>query len=277
MNSKKGKVLFIIHDIYQEDNDFPMGIGYLAAILKKEGVEVKVCCQDIFHWSNEKLAQLFLENENYDLIGIGFLAARFKETVLGLCETINQYKKDAWLVLGGYGPSPIPEYVIKKTNADIIAIGEAEETIVELLKCKLEKGDLSKIKGIAYKDEDRIVINERRKPIVNLDFIPFPEWSLFPMEKYTTCMELFDAEKDDKTLGILTGRGCFNRCNFCYRMEKGIRLRSIKNVIDEIKILNQKYGVNYFPMDDELFNFPKKRTLEFYRALKENNLKIKFR
>jgi len=275
MNQKR-KVLFIVHDVYQEDNDFPIGIGYMAAILKKEGVEVKICCQDIFHYSNEELAERFLKNENYDLIGFGFLAARFKETVVGLCETINQYKKDAWLVLGGHGPSPIPEYVIKKTNADIITIGEAEETIVELLKCKIEKGDLSEIKGIAYKNENRVVINERRKPVMDLDSIPFPEWSLFPMEKYTNCLKLFDADENDRTLGILTSRGCINRCNFCYRMERGIRLRGMDNLIEEIKLLGERYGVNYFPMYDELFNFPKKRILEFKEAIEKNNLKIKY-
>jgi len=273
---KKGKVLFIIHDVYQEDNDFPLGIGYLAAVLKKEGVDVRVCCQDVFHYSNEELAQRFLEKENYDLIGFGFLAARFKETVLGLCETINKHKKDAWLVLGGHGPAPVPEYVIKKTNADVITIGEAEETIIELLKCKLENGDLSKIKGIAYKDGDRVVINERRKMIVNLDLIPFPEWSLFPMEIYTNCLQIFNAEKNDKVLGILTSRGCINRCNFCYRMEGGIRFRSMDNIIEEINILNKKYGVTYFQMHDELFNYPKKRIFEFYQAVKKSNLKIKF-
>ncbi len=275
MNQKR-KVLLIVHDVYQEDNDFPIGIGYLAAVLKKEGADVRVCCQDVFHYSNEELAERFLKNENYDLIGFGFLAARFKETVLGLCETINKYKKGAWLVLGGHGPASIPEYVIKKTNADMVAIGESEETIIELLKCKVEKGDLSKIKGIAYKDGDRVVINERRKPIFNLDTIPFPEWSLFPMEKYINCVEFFYPEKGDKTLSILTSRGCINRCNFCYRMESGIRFRSINNLIEEIKILNDKYGVNCFIMFDELFNVPKKRVYEFYQAVKKNNLKIKF-
>ncbi len=273
---KKGKVLFIVHDVYQEDNDFPLGIGYLAAVLKKEGVEVKICCQDIFHYSNAELAKLFLKNESYDLICIGFLAARFKETVLDLCATVNKFKKNALLVLGGHGPSPIPEYVLEKTAADVITIGEAEETIVELLKCKLEGGDFSQIKGVAYRGREGVVINERRKPIMELDSIPFPEWSLFPMERYTTCQKLFGMDKDDKMLGILTSRGCFNRCNFCYRMEKGIRFRSVENVVEEMKILKEKYGVSYFFMNDELFNFPKKRTFEFCESLRKNNLKIKF-
>ena len=276
MSLEKGKVLFIIHDVYQEDNDFPSGVGYLAAVLKKEGVEVKICCQDIFHYSNTELAKLFLKNESYDLIGIGFMAARFKETVLDLCVTVNKFKKNAWLVLGGHGPSPIPEYVLEKTAADVVTVGEAEETIVELLKCKLGGGDLSQIKGIAYRSREEVVINERRKPIMELDSIPFPEWSLFPMERYTTCQKLFGMDKDDKISGILTSRGCFNRCNFCYRMEGGIRFRSVENVVEEMKTLKEKYRVDYFFMNDELFNFPKKRTFEFYESLRKNDLKIKF-
>lgn len=141
----KGKVLFVIYDVYQKDNHFPVGIGYLAAVLKKEGVDVQICCQDVFHYTNEELAKLFLKNCFYDLIGVGYLAARFKETIIDLCATINKYKKNAWLVLGGHGPSPIPQYVLKKTGSDIVVVGEGEETILELLDCKQRKGDLSSV------------------------------------------------------------------------------------------------------------------------------------
>jgi len=270
-----GKVLFIIHDVYQEDNDLPLGPAYMAAVLKRNGVDVKVYCQDVFHYTNEELAA-FLQKKEFDLIGVGFLAARFKETVLDLCATINKHKKNAWLVLGGHGPSPIPEYVLKTTQADIVAIGEAEETIIELLKCKLEGGDLSKIKGIAYRKDGEVKINERREPIKNLDSIPFPEWSLFPMEKYTTCQVPPRASPREKCLAILTSRGCLYRCNFCYRMEKSVRIRSIENVIEEMKILNERYGVTYFNMQDELFVLSNKRMFKFLDALNENGLKIKY-
>jgi len=274
--NQTGKVLFIIHDVYQDDNYLPIGVGYLIAILKQAGVEVKVCCQDIFHYSDEALAEDFLKNENYDLIGIGFMAARFKETILDLCATVNKSKKNAWLVLGGHGPSAMPEYVLEKTKADVVTIGEAEETIIELLKCKMENGDLSRIKGIAYRLGGKVIINERREPTKDLDSIPFPEWSAFPMEKYISSVRFFRQEKGDKVLEILTSRGCFNRCNFCYRMEWGIRFRSVENVVEEIKLLKERYGINCFLMYDELFNFPKKRIFDFREALRENNLKIKF-
>ena len=270
-----GKVLFIIHDVYQNDNYFPSGIGYLAACLQANGYSVSVYCQDIFHNTNDELAG-FLKTENFDIIGLGFLAARFKETVVDLCRVINANKKDAWFVLGGHGPSAIPEYVLKTTLADFVVIGEGEETIIDLMRCKVNNGDISGIQGIAYRQGNSILVNERRKPIRKLDTIPFPAWSLFPMEEYTTCLKFYGMTPDEKSLPIITSRGCTNRCNFCYRLEKGIRFRSIPNVIDEIKILNEQYGVSFFAMNDELFLFSKKRLFEFKDALDQNSLKIKY-
>jgi len=273
--STNGKVLFVIHDLYQEDNHFPSGVGYLAAVLKKNGSSVEIYSQDVFHYTNEELA-VFLERNQFDLIGLGFLAARFKETIVDLCTVINKHKKSAWLVLGGQGPSPIPEYILNKTKADLVAIGEAEDTIIEILKCKLNNGDLSKIKGIAYRDENGVYLNDRRKPIRNLDSIPFPQWDLFPMNEYVSCLKKYNINKDEKALDIITSRGCINECNFCYRMEKGFRFRSTKNVIEEIIELHEKYGITYFSMHDELFTYPKKKIFEFRDELERNNLRIKY-
>lgn len=273
--TRNGNVLFIIHDLYQDDNHFPLGIGYLAAVLKKKGVHVDIYCQDIFHYSNEELAE-YLKTRKYDLICVGFLAARFQETIRGLCECINKHKKSAWLVLGGHGASPIPEYILEQTHAEVIVIGEGEETLPEVLGCKLEQADLAKIRGIAFLENGIVTVNDRRKPIHNLDLIPFPEWSLFPIEEYIKSLKLFRYQPTDRCFGILTSRGCINRCNFCYRMEKGIRFRSIKNVVEEISLLNEQYGINYFLMNDELFVYPKKRIFEFRDELEKNDLKIKY-
>lgn len=273
---KNGRVLFIIHDVYQDDNWFPMGPGYIAAVLKKADVEVSIYNQDVFHYTNDELAQ-YLSQNSFDIITIGFLAARFTETILDLCHVVNKYKKDAWLVLGGHGPSPIPEYVLKTTGADLVTIGEAEETFLDLVRCKKDKSDLHSIKGIAFFDENnQFVLTERRKPVRNLDSLPFPEWSLFPMEQYSTCLRTPRMTPEDRAFGILTSRGCINRCSFCYRMEKGIRFRSVRNIVSEMKELNELYGITFFLTYDELFVYPRKRIFEFYEELQQNDLKIKY-
>ena len=83
-------------------------------------------------------------------------------------------------------------------------------------------------------------------------------------------------DDQDRALGIVTSRGCLNKCNFCYRMEKGIRFRSIKNVIEEISSLNEQYNITYFNMYDELFVNQKKRIFEFKDELERNDLIIKY-
>lgn len=272
---KTNKVLFIIHDLYQEDNQFPLGPAYLAAILKNNGAEVEAYCMDVFHYTNDQLAKHLQENE-YDIIGLGFLAARFSETVVDLSKVVNENKKGAWFVLGGHGPSPIPEYCLRETGADVVAIGEAENTIVDLLKCKVTGGNLGQVDGIAYLENGLFKKTGPNKWVTNLDEIPLPLWEIFPMDKYTSCLKLFNQESDKKTFSIITSRGCVNRCNFCYRMEKGIRMRSIENIIEEMKILFSAYDVSSYFFMDELFVVNKKRLLDFEKALTEANLKIKY-
>jgi len=255
------RILFIIPDNYQEDNHFPLGIAYLASVLEKDKHSVIVSCADVFHYSNEQI-QRIIKNTEPDIIGIGFLAARFRETILPLCKAVNEVKGNAWLILGGHGASPIPDYIKKETKADTIFVGEGESLSKALRVIEEYPSDKwASIHGVLLKD---------------LDSIPFPAWHLFPMGNYTTCLKLPGWEKGDRTLGILTSRGCVGKCNFCYRMHKGLRLRSIDSVIEEIEILQERYGITYFFMQDELFVSSKKRIFEFQQALSKKNIKIKY-
>lgn len=272
-----GRALLIVHDNYQDDNVFPLGAGYLAEVLNKSGAEVSTYCMDVMHYTNDELADYLSDNE-FDLIGVGFMAPRFKRTVEELCRVINVNKKNAWLVLGGHGPTPIPEYVLQTTKSDAAIIGEAEETIIELLQCKLTAPDrISCIRGLAYFNNDEVVVNERRKPIMKLDSIPFPAWDLFPMDQYTTNLRFTGMTDGDRAFPLIMTRGCINRCSFCHRLEKGIRARSSLNIIEEMKLLNNSYGVNYFYFADELSIVSKKQILEFTDLIKANRLDIMYR
>ncbi|MEA5090922.1 B12-binding domain-containing radical SAM protein [Solidesulfovibrio sp.] len=273
--SQDAKILFIIHDVYQDDNLFPSGVAYLAAVLRDLGASVEICCMDLYHYSNAQLEEK-LRDAAYDLIGVGFMAARFKETILDLCASINRAKKDAWLVLGAHGPSPIPEYVLKTTRADVVAMGEAELTLPELLFCKVNGRDLRGVPGLAYRIGDEVVVNPRRKPVAALDALPFPAWDLFPIETYMRSVVWPWQESGEKSLNFSAGRGCINKCNFCYRMERGLRVRSVENIVSEVKILYNNYGINNFYINDELFVFKKERIFDFEKQLEVNDIHIKF-
>ncbi len=274
-NLKKRKICFIVHDVYQSDNYFPLGVAYLATIAQQAGHEVQIFSQDIWHQSNQELA-LFLDNNNFDIIGLGFLAARYVETIRPLAKIINKHKKNAKFILGGHGVSAIPEYILKDLKADIAMLGEGEKIIVPLLEDIINKKDFSERDGIAVRINDKIKVNQRISPIMDLDSIPLPAWDLFPMEKYINCLDLPGSNLNDKTLAVLTSRGCINRCSFCYRMEQGIRLRSIDNLFIELQILNSKYGITYFLFVDEMFIPNKNRIKEFVTMLKKLETPIKY-
>ena len=252
------RFLFIIHDVYQDDNEFPLGVAYLASILRDKGHEVSVYCMDVYHYTNKQLAD-YLDKNEFDFIGLGFMAARFTETILPLCKVINKHKKNAYFVLGGHGPSPIPGYILSKAACDGVVVGEAEGIIANADEF------ISKRRNIIY-----------GHPIKKLDELPYPAWDLFPMEIYTTCIRNPGMNDNDKMIAMMSSRGCVNACTFCYRMEKGLRLRKIDKVVEEMKILNDRYGVNYFEFADECFIMNEKRLLKFQQSLKENNLDIKY-
>jgi len=269
------KVLFIIHDLYQEDVEFPLGIGYLSAVLQDNGYKVDICNQDLYHWSNKEVADKWVKNKDYAIVGIGFLSARFIETVLPLCKEINKVKGKSLLVLGGPGATATPEYILNSTKADVIVMGEAEKIILSLID---NLDDYSSIKGIAYRKKDKTIVNERCKPIKNIDEIPFPAWELFPMEKYRSTCQYMGQDHNEYSFPMLTSRGCVGNCTFCYRPERGIRFRSITNVMEEMKQLYDKYQITYFIFQDELFIANLKRLKEFIQGLKDYGLykKIKY-
>lgn len=273
--TKNHRVLFIIHDLHQEDNQFLLGPAYLAAVLDKEGAYVESYCMDVFHYTNEQLAE-FLDKNKFDLICLSFLAARFKRTVEPLCKVINKHKGNAWLVLGGHCSSAIPEYILRKTKADVVAIGEAENVIIGLLETKINNSNIFEVRGIAFLAGNKVIFTGKNIIVEDLDMIPFPLWKIFPMDKYTTCFKLYKQKPGERSFSIITSRGCVNRCNFCMRLEKGIRLRSIKNIVEELKLLKKYYGVNNYIFQDELFVLNKQRIKDFINSLKRANLKIKF-
>ena len=273
-----GRVLFVVADNYQNDNVFPLGPGYLAACLRMANVDVETYCMDALHQSLDEL-ELYLKDNKYDLVCLGFMAPRFKRGVQATCRVIKQFKNsDAWFVLGGYGPSPIPDYMLKETGADIVAIGEGEETILEIMMARRGKGiSLKEIQSIAYLDGDKTIINDRRSTIKYLNELPNPAWNLFPMEEYTTCLKFSGMDLEEKAFPLISTRGCTDKCTFCFRLDKGIRSRGPEMVVAEMKALNEQYGVTYFYFCDELAIVSRKQIFQLTDAIKRELPPIKFR
>ncbi len=269
------RFLFVVYDNDSYIHYFPQGPAYIASVLLGMGHEVHFYNQDIHHWPDEHLTQ-YLDNHFYDVVGVGVIAGYYQyQRLLKISEAINRSKQRPFYILGGHGPAPEPKYFLEKTGADLVVHGEAEETIVELMNALENKTSLGQVAGLSYLDGGRLVRTPPRGLIQDLDTLPIPAYQLLPMEVYRL-MRMPHIARSDFSMPLLTGRGCTFTCNFCYRMDKGLRTRSLEPIIEEIKLLKRDYGINYIIFSDELLMASTARTAEISEAIIKHDLNIKW-
>ncbi len=271
----------------------PMGLAYIAAVLEKEPIKYEIKILDCllegyereptdmgdrirYGLSDEEIKQRIKEF-NPDVAGVSCLFSNKYKDSHNLCRLIkevsNETGKDIITVIGGEHPTALPEVTMQDKNIDFIVLGEGEYTFRDLVKTLNSDQDLTKIDGLGYRQKDGTVkINPKTKYIMNLDEVPFPARHLLNMEKYLQ-INSAHANVRRKPYALLTSsRGCPARCTFCsIRWAWGFayRVRSAKNVLDEIGVLVNQYGVREIHFEDDNFTFDKKRAIEILRGIKE--------
>ena len=269
------KILLVVYDNDSFIHWFPQGLAYIAAVLEEAGYDVTIYNQDVNHWPEEHLTR-YLDEHGFDVVGVSVIAGYYQyRKLIKISQAINNASKRPFYIIGGHGPTPDPAFFFRKTEADVIVTGEGEETIIELLEALSAKSSLKKINGIAYKDGGKVVENQRRALIKDLDTIPFPAYHLFPIETYRL-LRMPHCNSQDFTMPILSGRGCTFKCTFCYRMDKGFRPRSEASIIEEIHLLQSNYGINYIIFSDELLMSSIDRTASLCNAIIKSGLKFKW-
>jgi radical SAM superfamily enzyme YgiQ (UPF0313 family) len=252
-----------------------MGLGAIAGVLEKEGHDVTIYNQDMHHYPDSYLTT-YLEANEFDVVAVSLIAGYYQyQRLLGLSEAINRSKNRPFYVIGGYGPTPEPEYFMRKTECDVVVLGEGELTAITLMDAIEHKKSFSGVLGIAYRDGAEIKINERPPQIQDLDTMPLPAYHLFPIEYYRL-LRLPRAETSDFIMPIMSGRGCTFKCTFCYRMDTGYRARNAEALLDEVEMLHKDYGITYISFQDDLLMTSVEHTEEVCRAFEKRNLPVKW-
>ena len=178
------RILFVVYDNGSYIHQFPMGLAYIASVLLKDGYDITIYNQDMHHYPDIHLTQ-YLNKNTFDVVCISIIAGYYQyKRLVSISNAINESKNRPIYILGGHGPSPEPEFFLRKTKADIVVIGEGEETIRELMDALANRKSLEGLKGIAYRQGDKVVINQRRPLINEVDSILHPAWHLFPVNYY---------------------------------------------------------------------------------------------
>ena len=230
----------------------PLGILYISAFLEKHGFENEIF--DTTFSSFEKLKKHLL-NAPPDVIGI-YTNLMTKLNVLKIIRFIKETPelKNIKIILGG------PEVTYHAENflnygADIIVMGEGEETMLELVQHFSENNSksINDITGIAFKNNSgKIIFTDERTKIKNIDELPFPNRKKVNLQLY------FDAWKEkhgESAVSVSTMRGCPYTCKWCSRAVYGqsYRRRSAALVADELEWIQKNYTVDTVWFVDDVF------------------------
>ncbi len=252
----------------------PLGLGYIASVLLKNGYQVEILDPSKDRLSFDDAVDYIIAS-NPDVIGLSILTSRYntsKELITKLKEKLPQTK----IIVGGVHISALPQISVKELKADYGVIGEGEYTLLELLDYFKGKKKIEDIPGLVYYQDGEIASNQKRYNIDNLDSIPFPAWQLMDPREYPPMPHQFFFKKYP-IAPIMTTRGCPHICTFCAAESiwgRKYRTRSVKNIVDEIELLVTKYGVKEIHIEDDNFTLIKKHALDVCNEIIKRRLNI---
>ena len=246
----------------------PLGILYIASVVREGGHEVTVLDGSVksFYKINEKLNEF-----KPDIIGINVMTFLW-ERVKNWLPELKQRFPGVFLLVGGAHSSVIKqECLTESEHIDGVITGEAEYLMLELANNLQDKTPLNNVKGLIYRNGNEIIINAPNERIADLDNIPFPARDLIDLNDYVPAPEQY---KRLPVTNMITTRGCPYLCTFCATSRTAPKYRSPENIIAEMKLLVEKYGIRDIAIWDDTFTLNKKRVLEICRLMIENKLNV---
>ena len=260
------------------------------------------------HVPNEKIVEE-LASEKWDIVGIGGLTttyARMKEII----PMIRHSCKDTTIIAGGgwitYNPDEIMELI---PEIDLSCIGEGEETFSEVYDhVKSGKNDFEDIAGLCIRKGKEFHFTKPRSLIPDLDTVPYPAYDLYELDiyfKYSSLPYSVESINSKRRMTVVWERGCPRGCTFCSHngmsridmqniLGKGDRkkgellVREIdkdsetfslparwptpRYAVDNVKMLYEKYQIDFLTISDENMTSNLKWTKEFCNLYKEEGL-----
>ena len=260
-----------------------IGQAQLAALLREKHPEYKLKVLDCRALELDEKGMLEeIKNFSPDVIHIGDIlhttggaavVYRYNQAAKLIKENFPHIK----IIASGLVYASAPREILERNPwIDYCIVGEHDYTFCELVEA-LDKGeDISKVAGVAFKKDQKIVITDYRGLITDLDELPLPAYDLFPMDRYIghTYWKGY--------VETWNSRGCPAGCNFCYEWSqfdprgradlKFFRARSAKLIADELELLYKKFGIKVVCMMDDCFNVSRRRMEEFLEEMMRRDL-----
>ncbi len=240
----------------------PLGVFYLAAYVRNHGFETDVLDAEAMDLSYDDVIKR-LDSGGFGILGISTTTTAFHRA-LELAEKVKESLSDIIIVVGGPHVSSQPASPMEFDVFDFAVRNEGEETLVELMQAIAGNEEYEKIPGLIFRKGDKVIINNMRPYIKDIDTLPFPAYDLIPdLNSYAPPPCNY---KKAPVVNIITSRGCPNECTFCDNSTFGRkrRKRSAENIVNEIEMLMTRYGVKEIAFVDDTFTIDPKTIYELF-------------
>lgn len=249
----------------------PLGLLYLSAYLKRAGFDVAVYDSTL---GSRKELFARLQRVAGGTLGI-YTNLMTRSRVL---EIVRQAKAQDWtVILGGPEAANYPaEYL--EHGADVIVVGEGEETLAELIPALADRGThrLQGVAGTIFRDErGQMVANPERAQIADIDGLPWPDRLEVDIPEY---VEIWRRHHGMGSVNLITARGCPYKCNWCSHAVFGYthRRRSFLDCAAEVEWIRDTYRPDQVWYADDVFTINHAWLHGYSAELKRRGLKLPF-
>ncbi len=243
----------------------PLSLLYIATYLNKHGHHAEVVDCEAEGLSLDDL-EMKIQAGNYDAVGVAMLTAMYSQSV-AVCTFVKKINPSIKVVVGGSHANLRPKETAEKEDSiDVVTVGEAELTFMDLIEVFQGRKVLEDVQGIAFKDRKtgEVTVTQERPKVQDLDFFPIPDRGLLNMKLYRPSVSYY---RRLPAYTMITTRGCPYRCTFCATAKTGYRMHSVPRVVEEMRILVEDFGAKEILLRDDTFTLNRKRTIELCDAI----------
>lgn len=272
--------------------NLPLGLMYVASVLEGAGYKAEILDAFMHDSSVRKIGDSAeigmtygkiaeeVQRRRPDIVGISNPFTCQADHAAKVAEIVKGIDPDVLTVVGGPHVSAVPEeFLSEANNVDIVVMGEGEDAMIDIVKLYEGEKKAEDILGIAHKKSDKIMRTSPRPFLKDLDELPYPAYHLVDMERYLNPAKIEYRSFKDRSISMITSRGCPFNCVFCsvhLHMGKAFRAHSVDYVSRHIEHVVDKYRVKTIFFEDDNMTFDIKRFDAICDRIIEKNVKIKW-